>query len=63
MLFLLLGVGAALAAFVSWMLWRWTRSRRTQAPDVIYLGYDDQDNVSSMREAMLERIRRGGIDP
>lgn len=41
------------------------RARRRQAgsDDVIYLGYDDQDNVSSMRNAMLDKIRRGDLDP
>jgi hypothetical protein len=35
---------------------------RQAADDVIYLGYDDQDNVSSMRSAMLDKIRRGDLD-
>lgn len=38
------------------------RGRAGQLPDVIYLGYDDRDNVSSMRSAMLARLERGALD-
>lgn len=37
-------------------------SARPELPDVIYLGYDDRDNVSSMRSAMLARLERGALD-
>ena len=45
------------------ILIRRARRRRAASDDVIYLGYDDQDNVSSMRSAMLEKLRRGELDP
>lgn len=44
-----------------WMAVRRIRRGRAAADDVIYLGYDDQDNVDSMHTAMLERLRRGEI--
>jgi len=40
----------------------WRKRRRRPADDVIYLGYDDQDGVSSMHSALLERIRNGDLD-
>lgn len=30
-------------------------------PDVIYLGYDNRDNVGSMRLALQNRVERGDI--
>ena len=59
LLFALIFVVTSLA-----MLWRARAARRSASstPDVIYLGYDDQDNVSSMRAAMLDRLRRGELD-
>jgi hypothetical protein len=62
MLFALIGTGAVVAVLACWAVWRLTRSRRQAKADVICLGYDNQDNVSSMRDAMLERVRRGDID-
>ncbi|MFD1612857.1 hypothetical protein ACFSCW_13705 [Sphingomonas tabacisoli] len=38
------------------------RGQPGRLPDVIYLGYDDRDNVSSMRSAMLARLERGALD-
>jgi hypothetical protein len=39
----------------------WRKRRRQSAEDVIYLGYDDQDGVSSMHSALLERVRKGDL--
>jgi hypothetical protein len=52
------------AVVVVWTAVCRVRRRRAAADDVIYLGYDDQDNVGSMRAAMLDRLHRGEIrDP
>lgn len=52
-----LGVGIAVA------VWQWRKRKAVKGlPDVIYLGYDDQDRVGSMRATMLERLDRGDLD-
>lgn len=43
--------------------WRVRSRPKKVADDVIYLGYDDQDNVGSMRSAMLDRLKRGDLEP
>lgn len=43
--------------------WRVRSRPKKGADDVIYLGYDDQDNVGSMRSAMLDRLKRGDLEP
>jgi len=50
-----------LGAALLWAVVRRIRRRRAAADDVIYLGYDDQDNVDSMRAAMLDKARRGDL--
>ena len=59
MLILISGV-AILIALVGALVLRKRRERA--ADDVIYLGYDDQDGVSSMHAALLERVRNGDLD-
>lgn len=58
---LILIPGLAVFATIAILIIRRKRRLRT-ADDVIYLGYDDQDGVSSMHSALLERIRNGDLD-
>lgn len=38
------------------------RARPRQLPDVIYLGYDDGENVGSMRSTLIARLERGALE-
>ena len=51
---------AITAAAIAWRL-RTMRLDRTP-PDVIYLGYDNQDNVDSLRTTMLDKLSRGELE-
>ena len=51
---------AITVAAIAWRL-RTMRLDRTP-PDVIYLGYDNQDNVDSLRTTMLDKLSRGELD-
>ena len=63
MFFLLLIAAAALClGGFALLAWRRIRRREASADEVIYLGYDDQDNVSSMRSTLLERLDRADLD-
>lgn len=43
---------------------RFVRStpRPQRPPEIIYLGYDNRDNVGSMHTALLNRLKGGGLD-
>ncbi|GAO40313.1 hypothetical protein SCH01S_46_00210 [Sphingomonas changbaiensis NBRC 104936] len=38
------------------------RARPRPLPDVIYLGYDDRENVGSMRSTLIARLERGALE-
>lgn len=52
-----------IAIILAAVVWRLRTMRADRAPpEVIYLGYDDQDNVNSLRSTMLDRLARGDLE-
>lgn len=39
-----------------------TRPRPQKLPDVIYLGYDDRENVGSMQATLMARLQQGALE-
>ena len=67
-MFYVLAAAAAVLIFavvaIAWRLRVRAQARKAEAdvPDVIYLGYDNRDGVSSMRSTLLDRLDRGDLD-